>query len=123
MVILVHQPGLLGGFTASRVSGALGLDHLLGHAQPDPTVGRSAACGELLVGMLGGDLIAEEPRRVGAGVGDQRLVLGQLQLEVISQEPAEATFDLLSFGLWSGEPEQDIIRRSGRNATAGIQDP
>jgi hypothetical protein len=25
------------------------------------------------------------------------------------QELREATFDLLSFGLWSGEPEQDVV--------------
>jgi hypothetical protein len=92
-----------------HVSGAFGLDHLLRHTQPDSTVGRSATGGQLLVGVLGGDLVAEEPRRIGAGMGDQRLCLGQLQLEVIVQELGEATLDLLGFGLRSGEPEQDIV--------------
>jgi hypothetical protein len=55
------------------------------------------ASGDLSIVVLDGDLIAEEPRRLGAGVGDQRLWLGQLQLEVIAQELGEATFDLLSF--------------------------
>ena len=59
--------------------------------------------------MLDGDLVAEEPRRAGAGVGDQRLVLGQFQLEVITQELREARFDLLGFGLRSGEPEQGVV--------------
>ena len=63
----------------------------------------------LPVVVLGGDLVAEEPRRAGAGVGDQRLCLGQLQLELLLQELGEATFDLLGFGLRSGEPEQDVI--------------
>jgi hypothetical protein len=56
-----------------------------------------------------GDVVAEEPRRVAAGVGDRRLGLGQLQVEVIAQELSEATFDFLGFGLRSGEPEQDVI--------------
>jgi hypothetical protein len=42
-------------------------------------------------------------------VGDQRLCLGQLQLEVLMQELSEATFDLLSFVLRSSEPEQNVI--------------
>ena len=37
------------------------------------------------------------------------LCLGQLQLEVLVQELGEATFDLLGFGLRSGEPEQDVV--------------
>ena len=59
--------------------------------------------------MLGGDLVAEEPRRAGAGVGDQRLGLGQLELEILLQELSEATFDLLGLVLRSSEPEQDVI--------------
>jgi len=59
--------------------------------------------------VLDGDLVAEEPCRVRAGVGDQRLALGQLQLEVIAQELGEMTLDLLGFGLRSGEPEQDVV--------------
>jgi len=45
------------------------------------------------------------------------------------QEPGEATFDLLSFGLRSGEPEQDVVglcrvacyaeRRPGSPVVAG----
>ena len=45
---------------------------------------------DLAVAVLDGDLVAEEPRRAGAGVGDQRLVLGQFQLEVITQELGQA---------------------------------
>ena len=60
----------------------------------------------LLVVVLDRDLVAEEPRRAGAGVGDQRLVLGEFQLEFVTQELRQALFDLLGFGLRSGEPEQ-----------------
>ena len=42
-------------------------------------------------------------------MGDQRLGLGQLQLEILLQELGEATLDLLGLGLRSDEPEQDVI--------------
>jgi hypothetical protein len=59
--------------------------------------------------VLDGDLVAEEPRRAGAGVGDQRLVLVEFQLEVLAQEPGKTVPDLLCFGLRPGEPEQDVV--------------
>ena len=109
VVLLVHQLGPSLGFAPLHVPRAFGRDHLPGHAQPDPAVDRPAASGELSVVVLDGDLVAEEPRRAGAGVGDQRLGLRQLQREFVVQELTEATFDLLSFRSWSGEPEQDVI--------------
>jgi len=36
--------------------------------------------------VLDGDLVAEEGRRLGAGVRDQGLVLVEFQLEVVMQE-------------------------------------
>ena len=86
VVVVVHQLGSARGFAALEVGGALGLDHRPGHAQPDRAVDRPLAAGDLVVVVLDGDLVAEEPRRAGAGVGDQRLVLGQFQLEVVTQE-------------------------------------
>jgi len=59
--------------------------------------------------VLNGDVVAEEPRRACAGVGDQRLVLGQFQLEFITQERRQPLFDLLGLGLGSGEPEEVVI--------------
>jgi hypothetical protein len=60
--------------------------------------------------VLDGDLVAEEGRCLGAGVRDQRLVLVEFQLEVITQELSEALLDLLGFGSGSGESEEVIIR-------------
>jgi hypothetical protein len=59
--------------------------------------------------VLDGDLVAEEGRRLGAGVRDQRLVLVEFQLEVIMQERCQALLDLLGFGSGSGEPEEVIV--------------
>ena len=59
--------------------------------------------------MEHGDLIAEEPRRPGAGMRDQRLVLRQFQLQVIAQERREPPFDLLNLGSGPGEPEQGVV--------------
>jgi hypothetical protein len=71
--------------------------------------GALATGGALSVIVLNADLVAQEARSVGAGVGDQRLVTGQFQLEVLAQELSQALFDLLGFGLGSGEPEQVVI--------------
>ncbi len=77
--------------------------------QPGHAIDRPATVGERPVVVLGGDLVADEPRSAGAGVGDPRLCLRQFQLELIAQELTEATFDLLSFGRRSGEPEQEVV--------------
>jgi len=52
-----------------------------------------------VVGLLNSDLVAEESRRAGLGVGDQGLGLRQFQLEVLTQEPREPGLDLLGLGL------------------------
>jgi hypothetical protein len=84
--------------------GALGRDHRPRDAQPDHAVD-----GGPVTAVLDDDLVAEEGRRLGAGVRDQRLVLVEFQLEVIAQELCEALLDLLGFGLGSGEPEEVIL--------------
>jgi hypothetical protein len=42
-------------------------------------------------------------------VRDQRLFLGQFQLEIVTQEPRQSLFDLFGLGFGSGEPEQVIV--------------
>jgi hypothetical protein len=59
--------------------------------------------------VLDGDLIAEEPGRACAGVGDQRLAGRQFQPEFVTQESCQPLLDLLGLGLGSGEPEQMVI--------------
>ena len=70
---------------------------------------RAAPVGELPIVVLDSDLIAEETGRACAGVGDQRLAGRQFQPEFITQELRQPLFDLLGFGLGSGEPEQMVI--------------
>ena len=79
-----------------------------GHAQRDRSVGRASAVGELAVGVLDGDFVAEESCRVGAGVGDERLVGVEVQREFVAQEPGQRILDGLGFGLRSDEP-QDVV--------------
>jgi hypothetical protein len=62
-----------------------------------------------VVGVVDGDLVAEESRRAGTRVGDERLVWRQVQLEVLTQELRQPGFDLFGFGLGSDEPEQVIV--------------
>ena|SRR2546423_5600531 len=59
--------------------------------------------------MPDGDLVAEEPGRACAGVGDQGLLLAEFQREVFTQELSEAGFDLLCFGLGSDESQEMVI--------------
>jgi hypothetical protein len=92
-----------------KIGGALGFDHVRWDAQTDNTVDHAAACGESVTAVLDVDLVAEEPCRPSAGVGEQRLVGGQFQLEFVMQELRQTLFDFLCFGLWSGESEQVIV--------------
>jgi hypothetical protein len=101
------------GFPARHVGGDFGFDHWQGHAEGDVAIDFAAATGELVVGVPDGDLVAEEPRRAGAGVGDQGLALGQFQLEVITQECGKAGLDLLGLGLRPGEPEEVVVGLCG----------
>jgi hypothetical protein len=71
--------------------------------------------------VLDGDLVAEEGRRLGAGVRDQRLVLVEFQLEVIMQERCQALLDLLGFGPGSGEPEEVIVGLCRSLDYAGVE--
>lgn len=70
---------------------------------------RPAALGQPTVVPLNGDLITQKPRCSAAGVGDQRFVRGQFQLEVITQELGQTVLDLLGFGLRPGKPEEVVI--------------
>ncbi|WP_211231861.1 hypothetical protein [Amycolatopsis balhimycina] len=71
---------------AAQVRGGLGLDHRQRDTEGDLPVDASVTAGLLRVVVLDGDLVAEEPGRACAGVGDQRLVLGEFELEFVTQE-------------------------------------
>jgi len=60
-----------------------------------------------LVVVEDGDLVAEEADGLAPPVGDQRLYLRELQLEVVPQELAELARDLLGLPSWPGEAEQE----------------
>ncbi len=64
-----------------------------------------AALGVILEGK---DLVVEEARSVCPRVGDQRLLLGEFQLEVVAQELAQSSLDLLGFGPWPGESQEEV---------------
>ena len=100
-----------------------------GHPEHDGAVERSAVtpvgprwspCPA--VGACHRDLVAEEPRRAGAGVGDQCLVLREGEFELVAQEHRKTLFDLLGFGLGSGEPQQGVVGVAAvaQPAVAGI---
>jgi hypothetical protein len=86
----VQQSGPTRGLAALKVRGAIGLDPRGGHAESDLAVDVALATGGLPVVVRHGDFVAEESGHAGTGVGDQRFVLGQFQLEVFAQELGQA---------------------------------
>jgi hypothetical protein len=71
--------------------------------------------------VLGDDVVTEEPRLLGTGVGDQRLVRRQFQLELVAQEPGETLLDFLGLGLGTGEPEEMVIGLCRSLDYAGVE--
>ncbi|MFD0746080.1 hypothetical protein ACFQ1L_32715 [Phytohabitans flavus] len=79
------------------MGGALAPDDVSRHEQADRGVDRPTMPGDLRIGVLCPDLVAEEPRRLAGGVGDQRLGFGQLELELLTQERPDLRLDLFGF--------------------------
>src|SRR5713226_2259326 len=109
VVAQVLHGGPVPGFAVAPVGGSFRLDHIEWHAQRDDPVGRTAAPGDLAVGVLDDDLVAEVPGRPGAGMGDQRLIRVEFECEFAAQEPCQLILDVRGFGFWSGEPQEMIV--------------
>jgi hypothetical protein len=105
-IVVVKQHSALRWFPFAHVERASLPDDGPGHEQPDRSVDRPAIAGDLGVGVLGADLVAEEARRPAGSVRDQRLGLRQLQLEFLAQERRDLRLDVLGLVLWAGEPQQ-----------------
>jgi hypothetical protein len=87
---ILKPSSLVDRFASPHVSGALLLDDIHGNLQPRGAVDTALTSMVMLViGVQGKDLVAEESRRFHAGVGDQRLVYGEFEFEMISQEFSE----------------------------------
>ena len=91
------------------VGGALGLDDVRRDPQRDYPVGRTAASGDPRVAVLDDDVIAEEPRRLGAGVADQGLAVVEFQSEGLPEELRQPGLDLPGFGLRPDKTQYVII--------------
>jgi hypothetical protein len=59
--------------------------------------------------VLDADVIAEEPRRLAAGVRDQGLFRVQFQSEGLPEELRYPGLDFLGFGLRPGESQNMIV--------------
>ncbi len=108
-IVVVKQRATLRWFSFAHVKRAPLPDEGPGHEQPDRSVDRPAVAGDLGVGVLGTDLVAEEARRLAGSVRDQRLGLRQLQLEFLAQERRDLRLDVLGLALWTGEPQQPVV--------------
>src|SRR6266545_5401507 len=98
------------GLASAHVERAPAGDRISGDPKPDRGVGGPpSATVELVVAVLGHDVVAQEPGSAGAGVRDQRLRLGQFQLELLAQELAQPLLDLHRFALGSAETEENVV--------------
>jgi len=89
-----------------QVGIALGTDSVERHFQPDLSVDIAVtAMIALVVGVEDHDLVAEKPGGLRSPVRDQSLGLGQLQLELVTQEPSDLDFDLLCFPFGPVKPQ------------------
>src|SRR5262249_20911118 len=70
----------------------------------------SAAPVALPVVLQHHEVIAQEARGLCPRMRNQGLGLGEFQLEVRAQEPADRLLDLLSLTAWATKPEQPIVR-------------
>ena len=93
------QPfGPVRGLSVAHVSTASLHDYVIRDFQADQAIDDAlTALVMLFIGMECHDFVSEEPRRMVAGVGDQRLCLGEFQTQCLAEELADAAFDLLGF--------------------------
>jgi hypothetical protein len=102
--------------TTTHVRRAFARYDILGDAQCDDAVDVPPPVGaEAVVGMIVPHVVAEEVRHVIRGMGDQGLVLREVQLEISAQEVTQAGLDVLGFGPWADELRSHprSARRSG----------
>lgn len=93
-----------------QVGRALGADHLDRHFESDRRVDAAVTTVVVLVvGLQHRDLVAEEPGRSCPAVCDQGLGRGQLQLEVLVQEPPHHVLDLLGLPPGASEAQQPVV--------------
>jgi len=71
--------------------------------------------------VLDGDVIAEEPRWLAAGAGDQGLGRVEFQSEGLPEELCDLGLDLLGFGLRPGESQYVIICLCRHPGYAGVE--
>src|ERR1700745_3656079 len=79
------------------------------HEQADRPVDRPPVAGDLGVGVLGLDLVAEEARRLAGGVRDQGLGRRQLQTQLITQERRYLLLDFLGLASGACESQQPVV--------------
>ena len=108
-IALPKQLRTVYGFTAPEVSLALRFNHFGWHIEANHTIDPSSPCRvDVVVGALGLDVVAEEPRRLCAGVGDQCLLVGEVKFEVIAQPLLDLPLDRFGFLFWASEAEDEV---------------
>jgi hypothetical protein len=108
-VVVMEQRAALRWPSPAHVERAFLPDDVPGHEQADRPVDRPPVAGDLGVGVLGLDLVAEEARRLAGGVRDQGLGRRQLQLQLIAQELRYLRLDFLGLVPRACEPQEPVV--------------
>ena len=98
-----QQLGSVHCFLLLHVALTLRLDRVFWYSKPDDVIDGSAhrvrgrSLCALFIIMQPSDLIAQEPCSLASRMGDERLFLGEFQLEFFSQERLESLLDRFGF--------------------------
>ena len=115
-------------FPVAHIQRALGGDHRLRYSEGNHAIDLALTTPvKLVIGMLGDEVVAKEMGHASLGVGDERFLLGEFELECVVQELPDVSLNLLGFDAWPAETERDSRRlmptaglcRLGRPAPEG----
>src|SRR5258708_7723355 len=114
VVTFIEQFRSMDGFVSSLVTVALFCQNGSWDAKSNPSIDASpleTSFGFTLLGIRleGGNFVSEKAGSAGSCMGDERFLLGKVELEFFSQERGNPLFDLLCFCFWPGECERKII--------------
>ena len=120
-VVVVEQRASLCWLSLVGVERAPLPDAVPWHEQADCPVDRPPVAGDLGVGVLGLDLVAEEARCLAGGVRDQGLGRRQLQAQLTAQERRYLLLDFLCLAPGACEPQQPVVGLCRPVDYAGIE--
>ncbi len=90
-------------FVALHIQTTPRINRIDGHTKPNHAINASFPLSvELIVALLSNDLIPQEACCLCVCMGNERLFLGEFELEALFQKLLQLPVNILSFGFWTG---------------------